>query len=592
MAKVPYLPVPSVGPSNQGTPNVQVPTPIDAFGGSVAGAIRSVGDVVDRAGDEIYGRAKALQTLENESTVRDAEAEYIIQAGELRAKYHTLEGKNAVEGLKGYIEESRRLQRDFADRMPNPMSRRLFERSTRTQMSRAVFSAAGHAATQNRAWSQKATEAVITSNEVDVYTNPSPDTFEAGVANVKKTALVMQQNEGWDPKVTQAWEREKISNLVNQRIRGMARNDPVAAKQFYEEHKDKLTPQADVQAQTAVENNLYRVEANRIAATVAGTVPEQGQRGMTRREALDEAERRAKEINDDPRFVQFVRDRTGAVLSQRDKVITDDNRNDMYRLGTALTGGVGGKIPTSLEEMFALDPSLQENWDRARPADRQRIMNQLKSNARGDYAWNPNGDNFRRWRELQGMAETDPGKFLSIDIASEKMPWVARRNLIEIQKKMLAAPQSNPEVSKTYNLLKDTMYPAMQAAGVLPNNTQQYNEFRGALQDALVTFRQTHNRGPNLKETQEIGRTLFREVGGRPAPQTFMESIFAPWSFGSSAVPVHKLEPSDDVLKAFRQLPRFKDTAPTRAEEDDFRREWRRREYKKLFGGSVSSERP
>lgn len=596
MPQVPYRPVPDVAPSNQGTPEARVPVNIDAFGGGVASAIRSVGSEVDHAGNEIYARAKSLQELQNESVVRDAEAEYIIASGDLRAKYHSTEGRNAVEGLSGYIKDNRELQRQYADQMPNPQARRLFERSTRSQMARSVFSGAGHAAQQNRQWVQKADEATVVANEADVYNNPSPDTFERGIANVHRTAQSLEASQGWDPAVTKTWIQEHESRLVAQRIKGLARTDPVAAKAFYEQHKERLTPQADVVAQTAVENNLYRVEANRIASEVAGQVPAPGERGMTRREALDAAEAKAKEISDDPRFIQFVRDRTGAVVSQRDRVRTDDARNDMYRIGTVLTGGIDGKIPTSVDEMLALDPSLQENWDRATPSDRQRVMNQLKTNAKGDYAWDPAGNGIRRWNYLKGLATSDPTTFLNVDISNEKMPFSARRELLNLQQQVQKNPEGNPQVTKYYNMLKDSMYPAMQAAGVLPDNPQRYNEFRGALQDAIVAWRQNNNKQPTLKDLQEIARGLFRETGGNPPPTSgargAFQSIFSPWSFGSSAVPVHRMEPPDNVMQAWRNLPRFKDKSPTTAEEVDFKREWRRREYQRLFGGSVSSGQP
>src|SRR5262245_25055856 len=126
MPTVPYNPVPQVAPSQQATPNIDVPTPIAAFGGTIASAIDSVGRASQDAGNENLRRAVALQELQNETEAREADAEYTISMGQLRADYHALEGKNAVQAYPKFVRDVRELQQRYSGTMSNPMSKRIF----------------------------------------------------------------------------------------------------------------------------------------------------------------------------------------------------------------------------------------------------------------------------------------------------------------------------------------------------------------------------------------------------------------------------------------------------------------------------------
>src|SRR5581483_2698427 len=99
MPQVPYQPVPQVAPSEAATPGVRVNAPTEAFGGASAAATEGLGKGFEQAGNELFGRAVALQQLANETEAREADAQYMLQAGDLHAKFNALEGKERVNAF-------------------------------------------------------------------------------------------------------------------------------------------------------------------------------------------------------------------------------------------------------------------------------------------------------------------------------------------------------------------------------------------------------------------------------------------------------------------------------------------------------------
>jgi hypothetical protein len=588
MPAVPYSPVPDVAISQQGISPISVPTPIAAFGGTIAEAIGTAGRTMERAGDEIMQRAVALQQLQNENEAREADAEFTIAAGELKAKYHSTVGRMAVEANPQYNDDVRNLQTSFRDRLSNPASRRLFDRESRGAAARAIFGGATHAASQNREQVKKTNAAVISAVEVDVYNDPSPTAMQVGL---QKARAAVQQNSDvsdYGPEVTEQVQRDVASRIISQRIAGLARNNPAEAQRVYDEFRDQIRPQDDPRVQATIENNLFKIEGERIAAAIVGALPEEGQPGMSRREAVEEAARRAKEIKDDPRFIEHVKVAVGTAVSRRDAVIRDDRMQYDFTVGAAMTGAFG-KIPTSPDELIALSPEMQQAWDRLHPTQRTKWMNRFDQNAKKEYGWKPDGSNFRRFQEIKGLAETDTNEFLGLDIAAEQMPFSARQQLIKLQQDKLKAPGANPAVVSAARQLRELMI----SARVMPSDSKERNaQFMGALQDALLSHQAADRRKPNPDEIQQIGRNLLKEIQppNPAAPRGFIEALTAPWSFGGpSRTPVYRIEPPAAVMEGWRKLPRFSNTAPTQAQVDDFRRQFRRREYQRLFGGSASS---
>ena len=149
MAQVPYQGFSTANPESSGE-RAQVSTSGAAFGENVGAAIQGLGSTTEKVGDEVFSRAMALQDLRNETVAREAQTNYAEQASLLHAQYGALEGKAAVDALPGYIKSQKDLRDSIRGSLDTQNAQRFYDRDTLPFMQRNIFSAAGHAADQNK----------------------------------------------------------------------------------------------------------------------------------------------------------------------------------------------------------------------------------------------------------------------------------------------------------------------------------------------------------------------------------------------------------------------------------------------------------
>src|SRR5262245_40562454 len=157
MPEVPYQPYATQRPTEQGPGGIHVSTPPAAFGENIAAALGQFGAAVGRfgevekhVGDEIFARATALQNLRNETEAKEADAQYIIKAGQLHAEYNALEGKNRVDAFPKYQQDLQEARQQIRGGLSNDMARRMFDASALSVMAHSIFNGAGAAATANK----------------------------------------------------------------------------------------------------------------------------------------------------------------------------------------------------------------------------------------------------------------------------------------------------------------------------------------------------------------------------------------------------------------------------------------------------------
>src|SRR5215469_1107455 len=103
MAQVPYQPFATAEPQAGGE-KIAVSTPGAAFGENVGAALQQLGSTGEQVGNELFGRAMALQDLKNENDARAAQSEYAEKASLLHAQFGSQLGKDANDqSLQAYI---------------------------------------------------------------------------------------------------------------------------------------------------------------------------------------------------------------------------------------------------------------------------------------------------------------------------------------------------------------------------------------------------------------------------------------------------------------------------------------------------------
>ncbi len=144
--KVPYNPVPEVTPADVSTQPIRIHTPSEAFGSAQAEGLSHLGAAVSAAGNELYTRAYAMQQLTNESDARDADTQYMIEAGKLHASYNALEGKARVDAYDEYAKNLQETRVKIRNGLGNPQAQKMYDGSSLSTMGRTIFNGAGAAA--------------------------------------------------------------------------------------------------------------------------------------------------------------------------------------------------------------------------------------------------------------------------------------------------------------------------------------------------------------------------------------------------------------------------------------------------------------
>jgi len=271
--QVPYRPELTVSDeSSRPQSYVRVDAPLAAFGGNVADAVKGLGNTFSNVGSELYDRAVAMQTLNEQAKATAATADFMTQLGEKWAQYKTLQGDAAVAAQPKFTEELNQLRAKQREALTSPYAQRAFDNETRLQQARTVMSAADHAATQNRQFIQSASNARVAANQVAVMSDPqSRENYEAGLRSNEQE--INANSLGKPPEVTRLAIQQTNSELALKRAKAMAESDPIAARQFIDEEKKKgrLVGDHIAQADAFVRMKLNaRTAADEARATVSG----------------------------------------------------------------------------------------------------------------------------------------------------------------------------------------------------------------------------------------------------------------------------------------------------------------------------------
>lgn len=576
MPKVPYNPVPQERVAQQGTPYLREEAPAAAFGANVGQAIEGFGKTLEGAGDELFKRAMAIQTLKNESEAREADANYIIKSGELHANYNSLTGKNAVDAYPQYAKDLQGLRKQMSEGLSNDASRRLFDAQTKTTMARTIFNGANHAATENRKYAAGASGARVEAYREQASQFPDDDTgFERGLRTVASEVRNTQAPlAGWSPEKVEQEVFKETSSMLSSRITGMARTDPFRATELLEKNRTRMAAADFEKVDRYVTGQRNTVGARNISADILAPLYEGDGSKMTK--GLDQAvqEGRAKAermFPEDKLFPTFVEQRIRADYTGRKRDIKDTQDEHRLNLYSAMNGDyTKGKMPTSVEELKASNPAAATAWDNLKPDQKPAVLRQLAQNAKGDYG--ETEENYRRYHQLKGMGASDNDKdrkeFLELDPMDEKMPRKWRTALIKQQQAIKSNSLADPRVNSAMRILVDS--------GIAPRPDQDKEgnfQFRGALQDQLDQFQTDHKRAPKLEEIKQIGAKL---ATGQSDPNR--------WDFGLfGKTPLYQMTVPKEILTKIKEDPRWKAQGiePT---DEQIRQEYIRLQYLKLYG--------
>jgi len=237
LPQVPFTGVQSVAPAADATPRYVADARPESFGVNVANAINGMGKTLDSVGGEMFARGLAMQDLNNHTAAQEADVSFMKQAGDIKAKLDAMQGNQAVQYYaKGFQEDLTAARKGVRDTLPNDMAKKLFDSQSLSTVGRSLFNGAGHAATENKKYAVGTADARITENSNQALANPEDEvSFRQSVTNTENHIRAKSQLLGQSPDQEQLAVEVAKSDLWAQRIKGLAKKDPIAAGKMQDE---------------------------------------------------------------------------------------------------------------------------------------------------------------------------------------------------------------------------------------------------------------------------------------------------------------------------------------------------------------------
>lgn len=391
MPQVPYQPFASEQASSQGAPSISVNAPVAAFGGATGQALSHLGAQLEKSGDELFNRAIAIQQLRDESLAREADADYTERAGLLHAEYNSLQGKSAVEAFPKYMENLRNTREELREGLQGDYARRIYDTSSRSTMGRTIFNGAGHAATSGKKWAVDASTARVAGWKDVALSAPHDDiSFKASLDGLREEIETRAAVGGWGPEQTDHAMAEEVSGLWSNRIVGLARTQPWAAKDMLEKNRTKILGQHMEKVDKVVDQHLVTTGSRNISDAVNnGWAPYMTQRDADRSVGVDDTlmriVKKAQRDNPDLQFTIGGQGGRRTVAEQAD-IVARGNSKTMH--SDHLTGRAIDLVPLTNGQPDYKSPQYPRLIEAMQKAS-EELGIPLKAKSKAFTGWDP-----------------------------------------------------------------------------------------------------------------------------------------------------------------------------------------------------------
>src|SRR5258706_2105786 len=501
MPQVPYTGVPSQTLADIPTPEMNPRVPSAAFGGEVVQAVSGLGKTVAGAGDEIFNRAIALQNLNNETEASEADAKYMITAGQIHAEYNAKEGKERVDAFPKYQQDLQEARQKIRGDLSSPMAQKMYDRQSLSTMGRSIFNGAGAAATAQRPYVVGTAAANMGLDAKSVEYDPKdPRLFKEKLDKTRQNAATLSAAKDFEEGGRQKRDHamKATSRLWAQRIVGHSRIDPFGAARELDENKTELTQEDYLKV-----DNTVRAQGRAVGSVnIANSVYEAG-KGSDEEPgkplSIMEAEARAKAKAfdpDDPILEQHAVAAIRGIWNQDHYA----KKQEEYDNKQTIAGGIAAGVKD--EQQLRADPKIAAAIDALPKTDRLNIPARINSyNAAKNKVANE-----ELFNQLSGMANNDVEGFLSIDPYQTGLNQAQMDKVVKMQQRLKANANQDPRVDRALGWMRGSMGSQMEALGVYKrttSNKDDYDHLTGTVQSALDIWQENHGKPPTYKEFNE-----------------------------------------------------------------------------------------
>lgn len=566
MPTVPGL-TPDIAPSSQGTPEVGIATPVEAFGGAVGHALSGLGGAVEQGSDKIWARAVEFQDLKNRADVDKADAAYMEKAGILHAQFSALQGDAAQQAFPKYISDLKQAREDIRGGLSNEMVQKMYDSQTLSTMGRTIFNGAGHAGQQAKV------AAVDAINQRQVVAMGMAANTDDPVLRETMRQKVLALNA---EKHAQTGTMESLpesnfqvnSSLFANQIQYQARKDPVGAEEELESRKMLMTKEDYDQTVNKVRTFRNAIGSQNLAQDIYNSGVKDNEQTLSLKDMQDMARKRAqKEFPDDAEYQRHAIDAIDHVWRQGVTAEQQGRWSNKQVIAGAQLGGA-----KTLQELLA-DPAAAQAYHSLPARDQKAIT--------FDYNNKADDSNFTRlWGQAKSQDEDVRAQFMDADLNKEPLTESARRRLISERDRILKQPNEDPRVWRAMSWLRGANGSQLEAVGVYRRNAkspEDFDNFVGTLDQALEDWQSQHSKAATQEDVvKKIAPLIMQSQTNR--------TLFG---FGPQAEETKLIEPTPEFRKAaIADRVNHGDPEPTDAQ---IRRDYVRMTLKDKYGRSKPS---
>lgn len=587
MPKVPYSPVATAQPTAPGE-GVSISTPGAAFGENIGAAIEKLGSTVGQVGNELWQRAIALQDLANENAAREAQTKFALGASQLHADYSAKTGKDASDSLQGFLDSQAQLRTQIGSSLGSPMAKKYYDADSLPFMQRNVFSAAAHAAEENKKYTIDTIKAGADQDLKSIGDDPNHfiEKRDSYVDKASQVAMVVHGTYDMNDPVVKDAITNATSSATKEHLLGISKTNASGAMGMLPQYRKDLTDPDYITLQNQLEGRATAVVASNLAdnaaqEAVGGGVP------------VEQAIKKQKEIaaRDYPgnerlpmEVERSARSQIGSMRWQQgmdEKIAQQDAAETIAKMGIHdLQAWQSLPNHQDIEARLGIKNSTDMS------GYIHRVNNQLYATT-----------NQEAKQRAEGMAH-DPARredFLSQDFSTWQLNSADAEKYRQLQIKYTSDPKSgsDPRVSRYMGYALNTRGEELHALGVdryTANNADDYYKFRGVVSEALDVWTQDHKRAPTPQEFSDnilpsLIRTQATQTGWMGSVFGSQEPAFHQWGPrpAESEVPIEFRE------RAIEEAGKARIATPTEAQ---IYRAYLRDQFQKLYPGSKSGTTP
>lgn len=250
----------------------------ETFGAGIGRARQQFGAQISQLGDVLANHGIRMQEEANAAEANDLLLKADMALAEKQTAFNSLEGKNAVDALPGYMADVQKLGTDFGGSASNGAVKKQFAQNFARKQGFAVVDGGRYAAGQNKRYQSGLTLAVRSKAEQDAVAYPDSDLRGADALDLTRQSVQQQSmQEGWSEQQTNLEIQKATSNVWEKRLAALSIKDPIRAKDLYDQNKDQIDGISRVKIEAHIEQGLISQGASRIADEVItrGKVREQ-----------------------------------------------------------------------------------------------------------------------------------------------------------------------------------------------------------------------------------------------------------------------------------------------------------------------------